>query len=119
MKKRPLLAALCAAAALVLLPTSASALSIESEGPLTTIDISATLNCAVNHSNGEYGEFYSTAEASACGTFVAAGGALYGPSKVPASNAGSKTTAWTEVSQEQAGAGTPEDPFTIDRKSVV
>jgi hypothetical protein len=98
------------------LTTSASAASqaITSSGPLTNIAVSDTLNCSVNHTGDQSGEFYSD---TACGTFVAVGGSIYGPSSIPA---GSNVTgaanyvAFTPVSQSAVtGSGTAADPFKI------
>ncbi|NLA66469.1 MAG: hypothetical protein GX862_11275 [Leucobacter sp.] len=101
--------AAAAAAALVIAPAAAaSALPIESSGPLVRIDISDTLNCAVNHAGDSAGEFFFD---TACGTFAAVGGELYGPSYVPA-GPGSQT-AWTPVSQNLTGTGAGTDPFQI------
>ncbi len=36
----------------------ALAIPINSSGPLTTVDVSTDLNCAVNHSGDAAGEFY-------------------------------------------------------------
>jgi len=98
-----------AAAALVLAPAAAaSALTIESPGPLVRVDISETLNCAVNHAGDTAGEFFLD---TACGTFVAVNDEVFGPENIPAGSVGQ--TAWTPVSQAQHGVGTAADPFAI------
>ena len=82
-------------------------------GPLTSIRITPDLNCAVNHISDADGEFYSD---TACGTFVATGGSLFGPAVVPA---GSNATgaagyvALTPVSQAGVGTGTSVDPYRV------
>lgn len=113
MKKHPLLISALCAAALLLQPAAATALSVESQGPLAHIDISPTLNCAVTHVDGAQGEFYTNSDVSACGTFVAARGTLYGPAAVPAGGGVSPRTAWEPVSQHRVGTGTAADPLTI------
>lgn len=103
------LAAAGATAALVLAPAAAaSALTIETPGPLVRIDISETLNCAVNHAGDHSGEFFAD---TACGTFATVGGELFGPASVPAGP--SSQTAWTPLEQTQGGAGTEADPYYI------
>ena len=84
-------------------------LEITSAGPLTKIGISPVLNCSVNHTGDSQGEFFSD---TACGTFVATGGHVYGPQSIPAgSNANDAT--YTPVSQVKTGSGTAADPFQI------
>lgn len=104
------MAAVGAAAALVLAPAAAaSALTIDSPGPFVRIDISETLNCAVNHVGDEAGEFFDN---TACGTFVAVGGELFGPTSIPAGSSAGQT-AWTPGTQNGGGTGTAADPFAI------
>lgn len=88
----------------------ASALAITSPGPLTKIDISPELNCAVNHAADTSGEFFGD---TACATLIATGGVLYGPTSIPAGSAASPRTSYTLVSQVSAGTGTASDPFRI------
>ena len=86
---------------------------IASAGPLTRIIISDQLNCQVAHrEDGGQFQFYSpNSTLGACGTFVALGGQLYGPSFVPS---GPLTVGWTPVSQSPVtGSGTADDPFRI------
>jgi hypothetical protein len=93
---------------------SAASQSITSSGPLTTIEISDTLNCAVNHTGDTEGEFFGD---TACGTFLAAGGQIYGPESIPAGSnvtGASNYLAFTPVSQTPvSGTGTATDPFRI------
>lgn len=95
------------------LPASADA-TIVSPGPLTSIGISSVLNCSVTHEGDSSGEWYGI---TACGTFVAAAGSIFGPTSVPA---GSGVTGvsnyepYTPVSQVgPSGTGSAADPFVI------
>jgi hypothetical protein len=85
--------------------------AILSAGPLTAIGISADLNCAVNHSEDDAGEFYKD---TACGTLLAVGGGLFGPVDIPAGDSASPRTAFTPVDQSAvSGDGTAGDPYRI------
>jgi uncharacterized repeat protein (TIGR01451 family) len=86
--------------------------TITSTGPgLTKIEISDRLNCSVNHSADTFGEFFQN---TACGTLVAVGGTLFGPSVIPAGSPASPRTPFTPVSQSAVtGSGTSADPFKI------
>jgi uncharacterized repeat protein (TIGR01451 family) len=102
-----------AAVVLVASTTAASAATttISSAGPLTNIGISTDLNCSVNHTGDTSGEWYGD---TACGTLLASGGTLYGPSYIPAGGSASPRTTWTEVSQSAVtGSGTSGDPYKI------
>ena len=89
----------------------ALAIPINSSGPLTTVDVSTDLNCAVNHTGDADGEFFGD---TACGTLLATGGTLYGPADIPAGGSASPRTAFTPVSQSPiTGTGTGADPFTV------
>jgi len=103
------LASACLAVCFVLvLSASASAATITSAGPLTSIAISTDLNCAVNHIGDASGEFYGD---TACATEIAVGGTLYGPDSVPAGN---DPGGYTPVSQSAvSGSGTTGDPYRI------
>lgn len=93
------------------LATSASAVEINSVGPLTKIGNTPDLNCYVNHISDSVPEFYGN---TACGTLLASGGTLYGPAGIPAGGSASPRTAWTAVSQEgPVGSGTAADPFRV------
>ncbi len=94
---------------LVASPAVADA-SITSAGPLTTITTSDTLNCSVNHVDDTAGEFYAN---TACGTFIAIGGVLYGPSSIPAGGGLGSYTPYTVGGQSKSGSGTVNDPFRI------
>lgn len=78
------------------------------DGPLVRIEITEDLNCAVDYVGDEYGEFYGD---TACGTFVAADGVLYGPAYVPAGPSYPSTTPWEPVTQEQGGSGVAGNPY--------
>lgn len=108
-------ALLLAAMALAMMPaTSAMAASqaiTVPEGRLTRIEISDVLNCAVNHIDDAEGEFFGD---TACGTFVATGGTLFGPADVPAGGSANPRTPFTVVSQSAVtGSGTSSDPYRI------
>ena len=86
------------------------AAEIPSAGPLTQIITGEDLTCQVAHRDDEEFEFYpSFSERGSCGTFLAIGGTVYGPS------GGSPTlTAWTPVSQSPiTGSGSGNDPFRL------
>lgn len=95
-------------------PVDAGAAQITSAGPLTVIDTTPDLNCAVNHVDDSHGEFYGD---TGCGTFVTDGTNLYGPASVPAGSGATGVTgyhAWTPVSQNgPTGAGTAADPYKL------
>ena len=88
----------------------AGAATITSPGPLTAIETTPDLNCAVNHADDVEGEWFQD---TACGTLVATGGVLYGPADIPAGEHATPRTPWTPVSQTMSGTGTVADPFTI------
>lgn len=85
---------------------------IASDGPLTRIIVTPDLNCQVAHQDDISFEFFGDA-VGACGTFLAVGGSLYGPSSVPPVGlVGSE--AWTPVSQSAVtGSGSAGDPFRL------
>jgi uncharacterized repeat protein (TIGR01451 family) len=92
-------------------PALAASTPILSAGPLTRVEISDDLNCAVDHTGDSVGEFFAD---TACGTLVAVGGTLYGPASIPAGGSASPRTAFTPISQSAVlGAGTNADPFRI------
>ena len=98
----------------VLLPAAPAAAAVieEPAGRLTRVEVTPDLNCAVNHIDDTAGEFYS---GTACGTFVATGGTLFGPANVPAGSAASPRTTFTAVSQSAVmGSGTSADPYRIE-----
>ncbi len=81
-----------------------------STGPLTRIQISEFLNCAVNHVQDEAGEFFGE---TACGTFLASAGTLYSPADIPAGES-AEGVAFTPVSQSAvSGSGTSSDPYQL------
>jgi hypothetical protein len=87
---------------------------ITSDGPLTQVLISTDLNCQVAYRGDAAFEFFpADSSTGSCGTFLAIGGTLYGPTFVP-SGSFSSYTPWTSVSQAAvAGGGTRTDPFHI------
>jgi uncharacterized repeat protein (TIGR01451 family) len=92
-------------------PVLAASHAIVSAGPLTRVEVSDDLNCAVNHTGDTFGEFYND---TACGTLVAVGGTLFGPAIIPAGDGARPRTAFTPVSQSAVlGTGTSVDPFRI------
>ncbi|MDQ3973264.1 MAG: cell wall-binding repeat-containing protein [Actinomycetota bacterium] len=91
-------------------PAAAASQAITSSGPLTRVEISDQLNCAVNHTADEQGEFFGD---TACGTFLATGGTLFSPASLPAGGS-AVGTPFTPVSQSPVtGDGTAADPFQI------
>jgi uncharacterized repeat protein (TIGR01451 family) len=89
-------------------PVAAASTTITSAGPLTSITISDELNCAVEHTGDVVGEFFAD---TACATEIAVGGAIYGPSAIPAGNS---PGGYTPVSQSAVtGSGTNVDPYKI------
>lgn len=94
---------------------AAPAAEITSAGPLTRIIVSSELNCQVAHEDDSFFEFYPpTSETGACGTFLALGETLYGPSEIPSGAALSGMTPWTPRSQGTVtGTGSAADPFTL------
>ncbi len=84
---------------------------ITSAGPLTRIEITYDLNCAVDHTGDSNPEFYGD---TACGSLVAVGGTLFGPAYIPAGVSASPLTPFTPVSQSGVlGSGTIGDPYRI------
>ena len=83
--------------ALVASPILAAQQEIASaQGPLTRIIITDDLNCQVAHRDDSELELFG-GDIGACGTFLAVGGTVYGPSNIPAGDPGQ--TPWTPVSQ--------------------
>jgi uncharacterized repeat protein (TIGR01451 family) len=84
---------------------------IDSAGPLSRIAISPQLNCDVSHTGDSSPEFFG---GTACGTLLATGGTLYGPTDIPAGSSASPRTSFTAMSQSAVtGAGTASNPFKI------
>ncbi|GAA1973100.1 hypothetical protein GCM10009798_37900 [Nocardioides panacihumi] len=84
--------------------------AITSAGPLTRIETSPVLNCAVNHAGDGSGEFYGD---NACGTFLVVDGTRYSPDSIPAGS-GAVGTPWTPVSQSPVtGSGTAASPYQV------
>jgi hypothetical protein len=85
--------------------------AIISDGPLTNVFASPDLNCAVNHADDQFGEFYAD---TACATLVATGGTLYGPAQILAGGNASPRAAFTAIDQQgPLGSGTLADPYRI------
>jgi len=80
---------------------------------ISEYDVGQDLNCAMYSSSDTSGEFYND---TACGTIIAVGGQLYGPSSIPAGDnltGASNYNPWTPVNQTQTGSGTSGDPYVI------
>jgi hypothetical protein len=94
--------------------TGVGSRTINSSGPLTSITISGDLNCAVTHNGGsEAPNFSAFRGGPACGTFVAVGGTLFGPSTI-AGNPTLPRTPFTPISQSAVtGNGSAGNPFRI------
>ena len=91
-------------------PAVAQQQEIASAGPLTRIITSVDLACQVAHRDDVDFEFYpSSDETGSCGTFLAIGETVYGPS------GGSPTlTPWTPASQlPVTGNGSGGDPYRL------
>lgn len=81
-------------------------------GPLTRVEITPELNCAVEHIDDTAPEFFGD---TACATLVATGGTLFRPSDIPAGSSASPFTPFTPVSQSPVtGSGTPSDPYRVE-----
>jgi len=92
-------------------PVAAASQSILSAGPLTRVQISDDLNCAVDHTGDTSPEFFGD---TACGTLVAVGGTLYGPAYIPAGGSAAPRTTFTAISQSAVtGSGSNADPYKI------
>lgn len=89
---------------------AAMAATITTPGPLVEIEITPDLNCHVRYLGDAAPSFYS---ATACGTFAAVDGILYGPASVPAGSNASPRTSWSPVGQSNGGSGTAADPHWI------
>lgn len=101
-----------AAVALTAIPAAAAlAAPVESAGPLTLVEITPDLNCAVQYDGDERQSFFGD---TACGTFLSSGDSMFSPASIPAgSGVTSGSTAWEPVSQQVTGSGTAADPYTI------
>lgn len=88
---------------------------ITSVGPLTRVIVSDELNCQVAHQSDLVFEFYaSNSTIGDCGTLLATGGTLYGPSILLAGVDAAPRTAFSVVNQSGVtGSGTTLDPYTI------
>jgi len=95
---------------LAVLPVLAAEQHIASAGPLTRVIVSDTLNCQVAHQADDQFELYPPSSTLGnCGTFLAVGGIVYGPSGGSATN-----TPWTPVAQAPvAGSGSGGDPLRV------
>ena len=92
-------------------PASATVIEESGQTPLTRIETTPDLNCAVNHAGDTVGSFFSD---TACGTLLATGGTLFGPAVIPFGNAAGPRTGFTPVSQTGVtGTGTATDPWRI------
>lgn len=101
------------AGASLALSSTASASSIVSGGPLTSITISPDLNCNVLHTGDASPEWFG---GTACGTLAVdqSTATLYGPLSIPAGGGATPRTAFTPISQVgPTGTGTSLDPFKI------
>ena len=112
--RRTWCAALAAATiAAAFAPIAGAAVSggvITSTGPLTTVQTTPDLNCAVSHASDAHGEFFGT---TACATLVAVDGTLYGPETIPAGGDATPRTTWSTDGQTSSGAGTAINPYRV------
>ena len=93
--------------------------AITSNGPLTTVAVGNEGSCQVAHAGDQLLELFpSDVTPADCGTFIFAGGVLYGPNfpghdRSAASSVGGNTPL-TPVSQsEVGGSGTTADPLRV------
>ncbi|MFM2105748.1 MAG: hypothetical protein RL338_780, partial [Chloroflexota bacterium] len=93
--------------ALAVAVAAIAALQVLPPGPLARVSISETLNCAVQHEDDALPSFF---EDTACGTFLAVGGTVFGPADIPA---GPLFEPFTPISESSGGTGTPSDPYRI------
>lgn len=100
-----------AAVATVVTPAVASAVQVDSPGPLMNLTWNDDLGCGAQRAGDTREAFYGQ---TACGTFVSYEGVVYGPDYVPAGSSSHQAT-WTLVSQTPiSGNGTAEAPFKVD-----
>jgi hypothetical protein len=72
----------------------------------------ADLACTLRTAEDTTDEFFGGGIPNdACGTFLAYGGELYGPSEIPAGGGLGSYTPWTPVSQSTTGSGTNAAPY--------
>jgi uncharacterized repeat protein (TIGR01451 family) len=84
---------------------------IVSDGPLSRVEISTDLACAIDHTSDAASEFFGD---HACATLVAVGGTLYRPADLPSGGSAAPFTPFTPVSQSVVqGSGTDADPRRI------
>ncbi|MEA2273773.1 MAG: hypothetical protein QOI98_2481, partial [Solirubrobacteraceae bacterium] len=111
-----------ALATAALAPAAQADATIASGGPLTAITIGSDLACQVSHAGDSAFELFPpTASPGDCGTFLAAGGALYapnfaghGPTATTNGLPAGSYTPFTPVSQSPVtGSGTSADPYTV------
>jgi hypothetical protein len=104
--------------------TTGSGAGSGAQGPLTVASParqiagyfqSPDLACTLTTQEDTADEFFTRSGSSndACGTFLAVGGELYGPSDIPAGDNLGSYTPWTPVGQSQSGTGTSADPYTV------
>ena len=113
LKKLALAAAVTTFTAAALHITGANAVDaqVTSNGPITRLRVSPTLDCGVSWVEDDQPLFFAD---SACGTFVTDGTTLWGPSATPGSEGFIGTVApFTPVSQTVTGDGKPATPFVI------
>lgn len=92
-------------------PASAATTAITSAGPLTRVEISDELNCAVDHVGDTRPEFFGD---TACATLAVVDDVLYGPTVIPAGGSAFPRTPWTAVGQSgPTGTGSAGDPFEV------
>lgn len=88
----------------------ATASTITSAGPIAALEISPDLQCSLRTTVGD--QFFGAPGPSACGTFLAHGGTLYGPASCPACTL--TKTNFVQVSQTPVtGLGVVGAPYQI------
>jgi hypothetical protein len=75
----------------------------------------ADLACSLTTQEDVADEFFTHSDSGndACGTFLAVGGELFGPTDIPAGGALGDYAPWTPVGQAAGGTGTVADPYTV------
>jgi len=95
---------------------------IASSGPLTHIFVGNDLSCQIAFRGDDDFELYPpNVRPGDCGTFLAAGGRLYGPDFAAhdESAVNAEVTRWTVVSQEGVtGSGTRQSPYLVVTRAV-
>lgn len=93
--------------------TVRAAAAITTPGPLTRVETTPDLNCAVSHAADSGGPAFF--DDTGCATFVAVNGTLFGPTRVPSVSFSPRDkTPFTPIRQSPAtGSGSMDDPHKV------